>query len=284
MKIKNNRLNKRKVLILSLVVMLVMLISFSAYVGVGNHNDYNSNPDSGSSSGDNGSDFSDLLFILIFSSLPWPLKLVLLIVIGVSGFKFKNSLGNTNSNNSGGGGIKFTKSSNNTTSNGSSGMIAKDNTKEIEMAIKENDPNFSSGKFLGWTEQVFMTIQQAWTARDWSKVRPFEKEELYRTHELQLQEYINNGTINILERININQTYLHNYKRDSEFEYLTVYLQSRMNDYVIDEDTREVVRGNKDREFHTKYLMTFARKTGVLTNPATSNMSTLELLPPTLNT
>lgn len=153
--------------------------------------------------------------------------------------------------------------------------VPRDHSPEILNAIHNIDPNFSEEKFIGWTKEVFITLQNAWTERDWSKIRPFEKEELYRQHEQQLKEYINNGTINVIERINIKQAYMHLYERDAQYEYLVVYMETRMNDYVIDEKTREVVKGDKNIEHHLNYQLTFMRKTGVKTNPARSNNSTV---------
>lgn len=139
---------------------------------------------------------------------------------------------------------------------------------EILPAIGAVDPQFSKDAFLGFAKEVYMTLQQAWTERDWEKIRPFEKEELYRQHELQLQEYIRNGQINVVERINVNQAYLHKYERDRQYEYLTVCLKARFNDYIIDEKTRAVLKGDPNREIFMQYLMTFTRRTGVQTAAA----------------
>lgn len=245
-----------------LLVLFLVVFMLAATTGViadtGNHNDY----DIGSGGGDfgGGSDDGGLILWLIFSALPWPLKVIIIIIIIVAGITSKNKKSNR----------RYNYSSQQT----QVPVGVKNNTSIIEPAIKEIDPLFSSNKFLAWTEEVFITLQYAWTARDWSKIRPFEKEELYRKHEMQLQEYINLGRINIMERINVNQTYLHKYVRDEEYEYLTVLLSARMNDYIIDEKTRQVVKGDPNREYFTDYLMTFMRKKGVKTDPAVSNLST----------
>jgi len=159
---------------------------------------------------------------------------------------------------------------------GTSGAVqaVRDHTEEIVPAILGVDPEFSNDKFIAWVKEVFFTLQYAWMERDWEKVRPFEKEELYKQHEMQIQQYINNGRINVLERININQAYLQKYVRDHEYEYLTVFLQVRMTDYIKDEKTGQVLKGSPDVDSHMKYLYTFMRKNGVLTNPASSNKST----------
>ena len=92
---------------------------------------------------------------------------------------------------------------------------------------------------------------------------------------MQIQQYIDNHRINVLERININQAYLQKYVRDKDYEYLTVFFQVRMTDYIKDEKTGQVLKGSPTVDSHMKYLYTFMRKNGVKTNPASSNMSTI---------
>ncbi len=148
-----------------------------------------------------------------------------------------------------------------------------DHTEEITGEIIKNDPAFSNEKFIGWVKEVFITLQNAWSARDFDKCRPFEKEELYAQHSAQIQGYKDRGWINKLERINVNQAYLFKYTKDTEYEYLTVYIQSRMSDYIIEEKTGNVIKGDPSKEYEMKYLYTFIRKIGVLTDPAKSNNS-----------
>lgn len=150
-----------------------------------------------------------------------------------------------------------------------------DHTDVIVAAVTAVDPLFSKDKFLGWAKEVFLTLQTAWMERDWEKVRPFEKEELFAQHKRQLQEYIDNGTINVMERINIHQAYLHKYERDTEYEYLSVYMEVRMIDYIRRADTGEVLKGDPNRDLYNKYIYKYMRKTGVQTDPATSNQSTV---------
>ena len=150
-----------------------------------------------------------------------------------------------------------------------------DRSQAITELIMKDDPAFSRDKFIGWAKEVFITLQMAWSERDFSKVRPFEKEELYRQHVMQIQEYINLGRINVLSRINVNRAYFTEFKKDNEYEYLTMYLEARMGDYIKDEKTGAVIKGDPNAEYNMRYLLTFIRKTGVLTDPAKSNSSTV---------
>ena len=146
-------------------------------------------------------------------------------------------------------------------------------TEQIVPAITAIDPDFSYDKFVAWTKEVFITLQTAWSERDISKARPFEKEELYTQHQTQINEYINRGWINVLERINVNNAHLYRYTRDAEYEHLTVFMQARMTDYIKDETSNQVIKGDPYNDCFMQYLYTFTRKTGVLTSSAKSQNS-----------
>lgn len=252
---------KKKLLAILIFICVLFVFSMPTIADVGNHVDYGGGGggysgggysggsyNHSSSSSDDEFDADDIIFAII----------ALLLVGG--GLFIKISVNSKNNGNS---------------TYNAPPRVPRNHSPEILNAIHQIDPNFSEEKFIGWTKEVFITLQNAWTERDWSKIRPFEKEELYRQHEQQLKEYINNGTINIIERINIKQAYMHLYERDAQYEYLVVYMETRMNDYVIDEKTRAVVKGDKNIEHHLNYQLTFMRKTGVKTNPARSNKSTV---------
>lgn len=133
--------------------------------------------------------------------------------------------------------------------------------------IRAIDPEFSSDKFIGFAREVFMTIQAAWTAKDWKPIRPFESETLFNTHKQQLDEYIRLGKTNVVEKIAIKHCSLHSFKQDGDKEVLTVWLNAVMRDYVIDDKTKKVLESDPNRDWYMKYEMVFNRKAGVKTDP-----------------
>ena len=139
-------------------------------------------------------------------------------------------------------------------------------TEQITEFIKQNDENFDTEKFLAWAKKVFITLQTAWTERDWEKIRTLEKEELFEQHNIQLQEFIRLGRINVMDNIEIIDAYLHKFGVDENYEHLIVSLRATMNDYIIDEKSSKVVTGDKYEVFDTIYQMTFTRRKGVKTN------------------
>ena len=142
-----------------------------------------------------------------------------------------------------------------------------DNSAMVAAQIQAVDPAFSSDKFIGFAREVFMTIQAAWTAKDWKPIRPFESETLFNQHKQQLDEYIRLGKTNVVEKIGIKHCSLHRFQQDGDKEVLVVWLNAVMRDYVIDDATKKVLESDPNRDWYMKYEMVFNRKAGVKTDP-----------------
>lgn len=137
----------------------------------------------------------------------------------------------------------------------------------VAAQIQAIDPDFSADKFIGFAREVFMTIQAAWTAKDWKPIRPFESETLFNTHKQQLDEYIRLGKTNVVEKIGIKHCSLHSFRQDGDKEVLVVWLNAVMRDYVIDDTTKQVLESDPNRDWYMQYEMVFNRKAGLKTNP-----------------
>ena len=74
---------------------------------------------------------------------------------------------------------------------------------QIVARIKQSDPNFSESLFKAQAKDVWLTLQEAWEAKDWQSVRNLESEELYKIHSRQLQEYIDMKKTNYMNMQNI---------------------------------------------------------------------------------
>ena len=112
-------------------------------------------------------------------------------------------------------------------------LLYPNRTEQIEGIIKQGDPNFSASDFITFTKQVYIDIENAWCKRDLTPVRPVMHENLYNTTNKQVQAKIDQGIVYHYESIAIDTAYLTSYERDSQFEYVTAYLTSRMIDYQV---------------------------------------------------
>lgn len=140
--------------------------------------------------------------------------------------------------------------------------------------IQEFDPLFSEEKILSWSKNLFVKLQNAWTARDWEPMRPFETEELFEQHKNQVQGYINTNRINVMDRIAINYACIYSFRKESNKDILEIALKSTMKDYIIDEKTKEVLEGNPNQDRTTVYKLIFERKSGVLTKEGEIELKT----------
>lgn len=248
-----------------LIFALVLSLSPTVFADAGNNNRYDTSSSSSSSSDGDSYLLNWIIYFLFEMFGPLPGIILCIILLIVFGYlkktgKLKNIQNSINST---------------ITSNYSESFNQiVDNTISVSEQIRQIDPEFSSDNFLAWTREVFLKIQQAWTDRNWKVIRPFESNELFNIHNSQLNEYIKNHKINVVEKINISNATLREFRQDGDKEALVVELHAVMRDYVIDEKTKKVLESNPNKDWYMKYLMTFNRKKGVLTKAGTSNKST----------
>jgi hypothetical protein len=251
---------------------LISLLSLLAWlpVSVGNHTDYSGGFSTGSDfggfggGGSGGSDLGGFFFLgggggSLNSGAVIIFILIIAAIVAYNYFKGRNQANGQSA--------PFSQ-------NAQSQTLANRN-EEITEKIREHDPDFSPDRFLSWTEQVFVQLQYAWTKRDWKLARPFESEELFNMHKSQLDDYIKNGTINIMSNVCANESYMCDYSMEGKHEYLTVFMNTRYNDYIIKEDTKQVVKGDPNRTYHVRYKLKFMRAIGVKTGEF-SNKSTVK--------
>lgn len=144
----------------------------------------------------------------------------------------------------------------------------------IEVKIKEIDELFNKEEFNQKAKMLFVKMQNAWTNRKWEEIRPFETDELFEQHQSQIEGYIRNKQINVMDRICVLYSKLYRFEQKGDKDVLEIVLKSRMADYIINEDTDEIVRGDKNIERIKLYKLEFIRKTGVKTKPEGTGLET----------
>lgn len=137
--------------------------------------------------------------------------------------------------------------------------------KSIEDSIQQDDPLFNKAEFLNYVSDTFIKLQYAWSDRNLEEVRYIISPELYEQTNSQVQRYIQNKQINKLERISVNMSRLYSYDKQGDRDILRVVIESKMVDYIIDENSGNVIKGNPNVDNINPYILTFARKTGIKT-------------------
>lgn len=247
--------NKLKQYLPFVLILLSLLCCTLAIADVGNQNRYSSGSDGGYGGGDG--DLGALLWLIYICfehPVLIPLVIVVLVVLFIIGRKKKKKAADP-------------KYVNQQVQQQANTDFQYDNSAAVAAQIQAIDPAFSSDKFIGFAREVFMTIQAAWTAKDWKPIRPFESETLFNTHKQQLDEYIRMGKTNVVEKIAIKHCSLKSFMQDGDKEVLTVALNAVMRDYVIDDATKKVLESDPNRDWYMRYEMVFNRKAGLKTDP-----------------
>lgn len=250
---KRNFLKKTKQYLPFVLLAISLLACTFAFGDVGNQNRYSSGGDFDGGDSDLGA-----LLWLIYICIEHPVLIPIVVVIIIVTFIIKKKKKKQATD---------PKYINKQVQNQAQTSNTSDNSAMVAAQIQAIDPAFSSDKFIGFAREVFMTIQAAWTAKDWKTIRPFESETLFNMHKQQLDEYIRLGKTNVVEKIGIKHCSLHSFQQDGDKEVLVVWLNAVMRDYVIDDTTKKVLESDPNRDWYMQYEMVFNRKAGVKTNP-----------------
>ena len=105
--------------------------------------------------------------------------------------------------------------------------------------------------------QKFKDIQDAWENFNYDALREMCTDELAESYISQLDTLkLKNGK-NIMSDFNPIDIKITSAKLDNDLISVVVYANITFYDYVINEKTGEVIRGNKSRKVNNHYLMTF---------------------------
>ncbi len=132
-------------------------------------------------------------------------------------------------------------------------------------ALTARDPDFDLEKFLEKVRNLYVQMQNAWTAKEWEQMRPSLTDAFYNQLNRQLDELIRANQTNHVERIAVLGASVTGYQQKDNLDQITVRLSTRICDYTTDDATGSVIRGNKDKELFMTYEWTMVRAAGAVT-------------------
>ena len=147
----------------------------------------------------------------------------------------------------------------------------KDYTAQIINEAIQVDPNFGSEQLTSRARKAFELLTEAIPNRDLSALREMESQELFNRQNAEIESLISQGQIHMLSNATIQHAYLHLYRRDKNFEYITVCVTATMKDYFIDQNSYQVLQGDKSKMLTRHYLFTYMRSKSFPQNLPTAN-------------
>ncbi len=134
--------------------------------------------------------------------------------------------------------------------------------KQMISEISQKDKMWNYRTLIARVEETFFKVQKAWTDRDQDYAKDCMTNRIYNKHKIQTDEMIDNGTINVLERVNLIESTIYSisdYKDDS-LDTFSVRIKASMLDYHINENTKDVVSGDSSKATTFAEIWTFVRE------------------------
>ena len=141
-------------------------------------------------------------------------------------------------------------------------QIPKENIDEsaVENEIKKSIPNFDKYAFLKEGFNIYCDIQKAWMNFKLEDVKDVITDELYNMYESQLATLEVKGEQNIMKDITLRRSYLRGVVKQNDNITIEAGYVIEMYDYIVDQQSGKLVRGESNRKMRVTYSMKF-RKT-----------------------
>ena len=143
--------------------------------------------------------------------------------------------------------------------------ISDDEEYAIIHALTERDVNFNRESFLFYAQKIFVSIQRAFSRKDFKTLQSLETKELFMQHQDQISRLNEKGETNVEEMILVrNVEFLSLHERNGKDE-LSVLISCSMIDYLQKSRSGRLVSGDKKARVNRLYQMTLERNHNALT-------------------
>lgn len=125
-------------------------------------------------------------------------------------------------------------------------------------AFEAEHPDFTWQSFDRRVRSIARELQDAWTARDWERVRPLETESLFQMHRYWIDAYLRQNLRNLVDDFELTRIEPVKISSDAFYEAITVRIFAQGRDHTVDANGR-VVGGSKTQLRRWSEYWTFIR-------------------------
>lgn len=126
--------------------------------------------------------------------------------------------------------------------------------------IKKYFPNISLEQLIDQLYKIFVDIQEAWMEFDYDKLKTLCSDELYESYKSDLEVLQKRKGKNIMSDFQIKNARITNITEKDGLISIRMFLLVSFIDYVINTETNEVIKGNKNTFMHNNYNLEFIAK------------------------
>ena len=134
------------------------------------------------------------------------------------------------------------------------------------------DPNFNEAALCEKASNLYVKMQNGWTAKDIEPLRPYFTDALFTQTERSLKGIIKRGETNFVERIAVLDVTPQGFYQASGEDHIILRLRTRIIDYTLKDSTNQLISGSRDKEKFMTYEWDVMRTTGVLTGSGTDGV------------
>jgi len=135
----------------------------------------------------------------------------------------------------------------------------KSKIREISYEKLTQYPEVYRGNFLEQVYDNYVEIQKAWSEFDYTKLSKLTTNELFNTYKMQLETLALKKQKNVMSDFNKHYLVIRDINELNGILTVDVVLGVTQKDYVIDETTKKVKRGNANAICDVFYQLTFVR-------------------------
>ncbi len=128
------------------------------------------------------------------------------------------------------------------------------------------DPNFDATALSEKMGNLYVQMQQCWTAKNIEPLRPYFTDALFNQMNMAVQQNIRNGHTNYVDRIAVLGVTPTGWYQANGFDHIKVTIETRIVDYTLDDRTGKLISGNQKAEKFMTYEWDISRKSGVTTS------------------
>lgn len=258
-------MKKRALVLLAVLLCAVFALGVTASADFGDYSgssDYDFSYDYGDSDYDSGGwsgGYSDYgggggIFIFDGGSSVWVIVITVLVIVLVASGMNKNS----------------------SSASGSRARPAKGRDDLTPIRVYQNiDPHFNAAALCEKAANLYVQMQNGWTAKNIESLRPYFTDALFTQMERSLQGYVQRGETNVVERIAVLDVTPLGFYQAGEEDHILLQLHTRITDYTVNDATQQVVRGSRNEEKFMTYEWDMMRPAGTKTGAETGETKSI---------
>lgn len=126
--------------------------------------------------------------------------------------------------------------------------------------LRKKEPEFSSGRFIKWSRELFWQVATASEEREIEIIRPWLTEAFYQSCQNRCQDLQKRGVKIVYEQRIEQGVAITGYRVQNQQEYLTMALQLYITFVIIDRKTNKRMNGKRSTSQRVKYELEFVRQ------------------------